>query len=133
MAMTRMRSPMRSPLGRVLGLGSAKEGVEHWWMQRLTAIVMVPLAIWFAIAAIGLIGADRAAMIAWMHNPMAAMLMILAIIAMFYHLALGLQVVIEDYIHSEGWKLGAIIVVRVWCFLLVLRGVLAVLKLALGA
>jgi succinate dehydrogenase / fumarate reductase membrane anchor subunit len=133
MAMTRMRSPMRSPLGRVLGLGSAKEGVEHWWMQRLTAIVMVPLAIWFAIAAIGLIGADRATMIAWMHNPMAAMLMILAIIAMFYHLALGLQVVIEDYIHSEGWKLGAIIVVRVWCFLLVLRGVLAVLKLALGA
>jgi succinate dehydrogenase / fumarate reductase membrane anchor subunit len=133
MAMTRMRSPMRSPLGRVLGLGSAKDGVEHWWMQRLTAIVMVPLAIWFAIAAIGLIGADRAAMIAWMHNPMAAMLMILAIIAMFYHLALGLQVVIEDYIHSEGWKLGAIIVVRVWCFLLVLRGVLAVLKLALGA
>jgi succinate dehydrogenase / fumarate reductase membrane anchor subunit len=133
MAMTRTRSPMRSPLGRVLGLGSAKEGVEHWWMQRLTAIVMVPLAIWFAIAAIGLIGADRAAMIAWMHNPMAAMLMILAIIAMFYHLALGLQVVIEDYIHSEGWKLGAIIVVRVWCFLLVLRGVLAVLKLALGA
>jgi succinate dehydrogenase / fumarate reductase membrane anchor subunit len=133
MAMTRMRSPMRSPLGRVLGLGSAKDGVEHWWMQRLTAIVMVPLAIWFAIAAIGLIGADRATMIAWMHNPMAAMLMILAIIAMFYHLALGLQVVIEDYIHSEGWKLGAIIVVRVWCFLLVLRGVLAVLKLALGA
>ena len=132
MAMTRMRSPMRSPLGRVLGLGSAKEGVEHWWMQRLTAIVMVPLAIWFAIAAIGLIGADRAAMIAWMHNPMAAMLMILAIIAMLYHLALGLQAVIEDYIHSEGWKIGVLIVVRVWCFLLALRGILAVVKLALA-
>jgi succinate dehydrogenase / fumarate reductase membrane anchor subunit len=132
MAVTRARSPMRSPLGRVLGLGSAKEGVEHWWMQRLTAIVMVPLAIWFAIAAIGLIGADRAAMIAWMHNPIAAMLMVLAIIAMLYHLALGLQVVIEDYVHREGWKLGAIIMVRVWCFLLVLRGILAVVKLALA-
>jgi succinate dehydrogenase / fumarate reductase, membrane anchor subunit len=127
MAMTRQ---MRSPLGRVLGLGSAKEGVEHWWMQRLTAIVMVPLAIWFVIAAIGLIGADRAAMVVWMHNPMAAMLMILLIIAMLYHLALGLQVVIEDYVHSEGWKLGLVIVVRVWCFLLVLRGALAVVKLA---
>jgi len=101
-------------------------------MQRLTAIVMVPLAVWFAIAAIGLIGADRAAMVGWMHNPMAAMLMILAIIVMLYHLALGLQVVIEDYIHAEGWKLAWLIVIRVWCFLLMLRGILAVVKLALA-
>jgi succinate dehydrogenase / fumarate reductase, membrane anchor subunit len=121
---------MRTPLGRAIGLGSAKEGVQHWWMQRVTAIVMLPLAVWFAVAALGLIGADRAAMVAWMHNPMAAMLMILLIVAMLYHLALGLQVVIEDYVHSEGWKLGLIIVMRVWCVLLVLRGVLAVLKLA---
>jgi succinate dehydrogenase / fumarate reductase, membrane anchor subunit len=133
MAVTRqMRSPMRSPLGRVLGLGSAKAGVEHWWMQRLTAIIMLPLTIWFAITALALIGADRAAMVAWMHNPMAAMLMILAIIAMLYHLALGLQVVIEDYIHAEGWKLTWLIVMRVWCFLLMLRGILAVVKLALA-
>jgi succinate dehydrogenase / fumarate reductase membrane anchor subunit len=123
-------SQMRSPLGRVLGLGSAKEGVEHWWMQRLTAIAMVPLAIWFVIAALGMIGADRAAMVAWMHSPMSPVFAILLIVAVIYHLALGLQVVIEDYIHSEGWKLGLIIVMRLWCIVLVGRGVLAVLTLA---
>jgi succinate dehydrogenase / fumarate reductase membrane anchor subunit len=127
MAMTR---PMRSPLGRVLGLGSAKEGVEHWWRQRMTALLLVPLTLWFVIAVIGLIGADRAALVAWTHNPMAAVLMILLLVATFYHAALGLQVVIEDYVHSEGTKLAALIVMRVLCILFVLRGVLAVLKLA---
>jgi succinate dehydrogenase / fumarate reductase membrane anchor subunit len=126
-------SPMRSPLGRVLGLGSAKEGVEHWWMQRLTAIALVPLAIWFVVAALGMIGADRAAMVAWMHSPMAAVFAILLIVAAIYHMALGLQVVIEDYIHSEAWKLGLIIVMGLWCIVLVARGILAVLTLAFAA
>ena len=133
MAMSQTRAPMRSPLGRVLGLGSAKEGVEHWWMQRLTAIALVPLAIWFAVAALGMIGADRAAMVAWMHQPMSAVFAVLLIIAVIYHLALGLQVVIEDYVHGEGWKLALIIVMRLWCIVLVGRGVLAVLTLALAA
>jgi succinate dehydrogenase / fumarate reductase, membrane anchor subunit len=127
MAMSRQ---MRSPLGRVLGLGSAKEGVEHWWMQRITAIALVPLAIWFIIAALGMIGADRAAMVVWMHNPMSPVFAILLIVTVVYHLALGLQVVIEDYIHGEAWKLGLIIVMRLWCIVLVGRGVLAVLTLA---
>jgi succinate dehydrogenase / fumarate reductase, membrane anchor subunit len=127
MAMTRQ---MRSPLGRVLGLGSAKEGVQHWWMQRVTAIALVPLAIWFIIAALGMIGADRAAMVVWMHNPMSPVFAILLIVAVVYHLALGLQVVIEDYIHGETWKLGLIIVMRLWCIVLVGRGILAVLTLA---
>jgi succinate dehydrogenase / fumarate reductase, membrane anchor subunit len=126
-------SPMRSPLGRVLGLGSAKEGVEHWWMQRLTAIALVPLAIWFVVAALGMIGADRAAMVAWMHSPMSPVFAILLIVAAIYHTALGLQVVIEDYIHSEAWKLGLIIVMRLWCIVLVARGILAVLTLAFAA
>jgi succinate dehydrogenase / fumarate reductase membrane anchor subunit len=126
-------SPMRSPLGRVLGLGSAKEGVEHWWMQRLTAIALVPLAIWFVVAALGMIGADRAAMVAWMHSPMSPVFAILLIVAAIYHMALGLQVVIEDYIHSEAWKLGLIIVMRLWCIVLVARGILAVLTLAFAA
>jgi succinate dehydrogenase / fumarate reductase membrane anchor subunit len=126
-------SQMRSPLGRVLGLGSAKEGVEHWWMQRLTAIAMVPLAIWFTICALGMIGADRAAMVVWMHSPMSPVFAILLIVAAIYHLSLGLQVVIEDYVHSEGWKLGLIIVMRLWCIVLIGRGVLAVLTLAFAA
>jgi len=129
MATTRMQSP----LGRVLGLGSAKEGVEHWWMQRITAIALVPLAIWFAIAALGMIGADRAAMVAWMHGWASAAFAILFIVAAIYHMALGLQVVIEDYVHHEGWKLGLIIVMRLWSIVLVLRGVLAVLTLAFSA
>jgi succinate dehydrogenase / fumarate reductase membrane anchor subunit len=127
MALTRQ---MRSPLGRVLGLGSAKEGVEHWWHQRTTALLLVPLTLWFVIAVIGLVGADRAAIVAWMHNPMAAMLMILLIAASFYHAALGLQVVIEDYIHGEVAKLVTLLAMRLLCILFVLRGVLAVLKLA---
>lgn len=126
-------SPMRSPLGRVLGLGSAREGVEHWWMQRLTAIALVPLAIWFVVSALGLIGADRAAMVAWMHAPMSAVFAVLLIVAAIYHLALGLQVVIEDYVHSEGWKLALIIAMRLWCVVLVARGILAVLTLAFAA
>ena len=129
MAITRMRTP----LGRAIGLGSAKEGVEHWWRQRTTALLLVPLTLWFVIAVIGLIGADRAALIAWMHNPISAMLMVLLLVATFYHAALGLQVVIEDYVHGEAMRIGALLVMRLLCIAFVLRGVFAVLKLALGA
>jgi succinate dehydrogenase membrane anchor subunit len=124
---------MRSPLSRAIGLGSAKEGVEHWWRQRTTALLLVPLTLWFVVSVIGLVGADRQALAAWLHNPMWAVLMVLLIVATFYHAALGLQVVIEDYVHREGLKLATLIVMRLLCILFVLRGVLAVLKLALGA
>jgi len=124
---------LRSPLGRAIGLGSAKEGVEHWWRQRVTAVALVPLTLWFVVVVIELAGGDRPALVAWLHHPMPAMLMILLIVASFYHAALGLQVVIEDYVHSEGLKLAAITVVRLLCIVFVARGVLAVLQLALGA
>jgi succinate dehydrogenase / fumarate reductase membrane anchor subunit len=124
---------LRSPLGRAIGLGSAKEGVEHWWRQRVTALALVPLVLWFVVSVIGLVGADRAALVAWVHRPMPAMLLILLLVATFYHAALGLQVVIEDYVHSEAMRLGALLVMRLLCILFVLRGVLAVLQLALGA
>src|SRR4029077_6390924 len=124
---------LRSPLGRAIGLGSAKEGVQHWWMQRLTALALVPLVLWLVVSVITLAGADRAAIVVWLHNPMPAVLMIVLLVATFYHTALGLQVVIEDYIHGEAFRLAWIIVMRAFCILFVLRGVLAVLKLALGA
>jgi succinate dehydrogenase / fumarate reductase membrane anchor subunit len=124
---------LRSPLGRAIGLGSAKEGVEHWWRQRVTALALVPLVLWFVISLIGLAGADRAALVAWVHHPIPTMLLILLLVATFYHAALGLQVVIEDYIHGEAMRLGALLVMRLLCILFVLRGVLAVLQLALGA
>ena len=129
MAMIRMSSP----LARAIGLGSAKKGVEHWWVQRVTAVALVPLVLWFVIAVIGLVGADRAAVIAWVKSPMPAVFLILLLVATFYHTALGLQVVIEDYVHGEGLRLGTLMVMRFVCIVLALRGVIAVLMMALGA
>jgi succinate dehydrogenase / fumarate reductase membrane anchor subunit len=124
---------MRSPLGRAIGLGSAKEGVDHWWRQRTTALALVPLTLWFVIAVIGLVGADHAVFVAWIKSPMPAVLLILLLVATFYHLALGLQVVIEDYIHGEATRLGTLIAMRCLCILFAVRGIVAVLKLAFGA
>ena len=126
-------APMRSPLGRAIGLGSAKEGVHHWWTTRLSSIALVPLTIWFVVSVIGLIGGDRATLVAWLHNPVAAVLMILFLATTFYHSALGIQVVLEDYVHGEGSKLGLIIVNRLLHYLLAALTIFAVLKLALGA
>ena len=126
-------APMRSPLGRAIGLGSAKEGVTHWWRQRVSALALVPLTLWFVIAVIALVGADHAAFVAWVRSPMPAVLLILLLVATFYHTALGLQVVIEDYIHGEVMRLAALLVMRLLCILFAVRGILAVLKMALGA
>lgn len=120
---------MRSPLSRALGLGSAKEGVEQWWIERVTAVALVPLTIWFAASMIALAGSDHAAFIAWLRTPLAAILMVLLLIALFYHTALGLQVVIEDYVHSWA-KIPALIAMRLACFALAAAGILAVLLIA---
>jgi succinate dehydrogenase / fumarate reductase membrane anchor subunit len=133
MAAPPIRPPMRSPLGRAIGLGSAKEGVEHWWRQRVTALALVPLTLWFVVAVIGLVGADHAVFVAWVKNPMVAVFLVLLLVATFYHAALGLQVVIEDYVHGEGMRLGALLLMRLLCILFALRGIFAVAKLALGA
>jgi succinate dehydrogenase / fumarate reductase membrane anchor subunit len=129
MAQTRLRTP----LGRALGLGSAKEGVAHWWAQRVSAVALVPLGLWFCASLIALAGADRAALAAWLHGPVAAILMILTIGAVFYHGALGVQVVIEDYVPSEGTKLAGIVATKLAALLLGVAGIFAVLKLAFGA
>jgi succinate dehydrogenase membrane anchor subunit len=126
-------SRLRSPLGRALGLGSAKEGVDHWWAQRLTAIALVPLVIWFVGAVIELIGADRAALVDWLHHPLPAVIWTLLLVAAAYHGALGLQVVIEDYIENEALRLGLMIVMKLAATLLAALGVYAVLKLSFGA
>ena len=124
---------MRSPLSRAMGLGSAKEGVEHWWAQRVTALALVPLTVWFVIAVIELAGADRALFVEWVRHPLPAVFLVLLLIATFYHGALGLQVVIEDYVESEGLRLGLLIAVRLAAIVFAARGIFAVLKLALGA
>ncbi len=119
----------RSALGRVRGLGSAKEGVGHWWAQRLTALALVPLTIWFAASVAALTGASHPEMVAWAGSPLVAGLLILLIVATFYHNYLGLQVVIEDYVHHEGWKLGLLLLIQGASILLALTGVLSVLIL----
>jgi len=123
---------MRSPLGRAVGLGSAKEGVEHWWVQRITAVALVPLSLWFVIAIIRLVGADIDTVGDWVGRPLPAILLVLLLTATFYHVALGLQVVIEDYVHAELTKLGLVIIVRLGCFAFAVAGIFAVLSMAVG-
>jgi succinate dehydrogenase / fumarate reductase, membrane anchor subunit len=121
---------LRSPLGQAIGLGSAKEGVQHWWAQRISAIALVPLVVWFVIAVIAHLGTDRAAFIAWVGHPLPAVLLVLLLIATFYHGALGLQVVIEDYVANEMLRLGLIVLMKFAAALLAALGIFAVLKLA---
>lgn len=122
---------MRSPLGRAHGLGSAKDGVQQWWFERVTAIALVPLTVWFAASIIVHAGSDYAAVIAWLRTPVTTILMVLLLTGLFYHTALGLQVVIEDYIHS-GMKIPALIGMRLSCFGLAVAGILAALRITLG-
>jgi succinate dehydrogenase / fumarate reductase membrane anchor subunit len=123
----------RSPLGRALGLGSAKEGVEHWWLQRLTAVALVPLSVWFAVVVIRLAGADLDAVETWLAHPLPAILLALLLIATFYHMALGLQVVVDDYVAAPLARLGLVLILRLACFALAVAGIFAVLSLYLGA
>ncbi len=127
------RRELRSPLGRAIGLGSAKEGVEHWWAQRVSAVALLVLGLWFVASLVALAGADRATVAAWLHGPLAAILTILTLAAVFYHSALGLQVVIEDYVHGEGLRIGSLVLVRLSCLALGVAGIFAVLRIAFGA
>ncbi|HJS33660.1 MAG TPA: succinate dehydrogenase, hydrophobic membrane anchor protein [Alphaproteobacteria bacterium] len=121
---------MRSDLARARGIGAAKDGVAHWWAQRLTALALIPLALWFVGSIIGLVGASHSAALAWIGSPATAVLLIVLIAATFHHAQLGVQVVIEDYVHHEGLKVAAVVVVKAVAILLAVAAVLAVLKIA---
>ena len=125
-------SSMRSPLAKVRGLGSAKSGTSHWWAQRLTALALVPLTVWFVASVVALAGADYPTVAAWLAAPLPAGLMILLIVATFHHAQLGLQVVIEDYVHHEGMKIAAIVAVKAAAVTLGFAAVLSVLTLLFG-
>ena len=126
------RHRKRSSLARAMGLGSAKEGVGHWWSQRVSAVALIPLTLWFVASIIAHTGSEYATFIAWLRTPLASILMILLLIAIFYHTALGLQVVIEDYVHSRA-KFAALVAVRLGCFALAAAGIITTLRIALGS
>src|SRR5687767_8909659 len=118
----------RSPLGKVRGLGSAKDGTHHWWMQRVTALALIPLAIWFVACVVALAGKDHMAFTAWVKNPLTATLLVLLIAATFHHAQLGVQVVIEDYVHHEGAKVTSILLVKFAAVALAGIGIVSVLR-----
>ena len=122
---------MRSQLGQVRGLGSAKSGAAHWWAQRLTAVALVPLTLWFVWSALRLVGAPHEALLAWIGGPIPVVLFIALILATFYHLALGMQVVIEDYVSGELPRLITLLAIKGVIILLALTCLISILKLGL--
>ena len=122
----------RTPLARARGLGSAKDGVGHWWAQRLTAIALIPLVVWFAISLIMLSGADYTVVRAWIGSPLVMMLLTLTIVVGLHHGQLGLQVVIEDYVGNDGWKLALIVIVKFIAVLFGLGAIVAILRIGFG-
>jgi succinate dehydrogenase / fumarate reductase membrane anchor subunit len=120
---------MGSPLARAIGLGSAKDGVAEWWAERVSAVALIPLTLWFAAAIIAHTGSDYDTFIAWMRTPLTSTLMILLLIALFHHTALGLQVMFEDYVHS-GAKFAWLMAVRLGCIAFAIAGIVATLHIA---
>lgn len=123
---------LRTKLARVRGLGSAHEGTMHFWRQRLTAIANVPLTLFFVGLLIALNGADYEATRAALANPFVALLLTLMIVSALIHMRLGMQVVIEDYVHGEGIKLACIMLNTFFTIVVGVTAIFAILKLAFG-
>lgn len=123
---------IRTPLARVRGFGSAKSGTGHFWHQRLTALANIPLTIAFVIILVALLGRSHAAVIQILGSPLVAILMLLFVGSISYHMKLGMQVIIEDYIHDERWKFLAVIANIFFAIAVGLAAVYALLKLSFG-
>jgi succinate dehydrogenase / fumarate reductase, membrane anchor subunit len=122
---------LRSPLGRVLGMGSAKDGTGHWWAQRVSAVALIPLTIWFFVSLLQLPALDYGTVRAWLALPWSGLLAVLLVAVLTYHSYLGTTVVIEDYVHGSGTKLCSLLLLK---FLYVVLGgaaILAILRVAI--
>ena len=124
---------LRTPLGRVLGLGTARDGTSHWWGQRVSAVALLFLGGWFAWCIAVMPGFGHAAAIAFIGRPINSVLLLLFSVTLAYHSYLGIQVVIEDYVHAPGVKLVALILSRFAHVLLAAAAIFAVLKIGLNA
>jgi succinate dehydrogenase / fumarate reductase membrane anchor subunit len=127
-----MNSDLRTPLSRARGLGSAKEGVHHFWAQRITAVALIPLVVWFAISLIMMSGADYGVVRAWIGSPVVMVLLALTIVIGLHHAQLGIQVVIEDYVHNDGMKLALIVLMRFIAVFFGLAAIVAILRIGFG-
>ena len=123
---------VRSAIGEVRGLGSARSGAHHWWLERMTSVATLLLFIWFIASLLRLPALDHATVTEWLRSPLAAVPMLLLIAATFWHLKLGLQVVIEDYVHEEGNKFFSVLLLNFFTIALAASAFFAVLKIAFG-
>ena len=123
---------LRSPLGRVLGRGSAGEGVGHWWVQRVTAVALLPLTVWFAVSLLQLELQSYEQVRGWLGQPWVAVLTILLVVSVAWHSKLGIQVVIEDYVHGKGAKTTMLLISTFAHVAAAVAAVFAVLLLALS-
>lgn len=130
--MGKSNSALRNPLGRVRGLGSAKDGTHHWFLQRVTSIALIPLTVLFLAAIFSLVGADWAQVRTAFHSPFVAMLGLLTVGSLFWHFKLGIQVVIEDYVHGEASKLLTLFAVNGAIYVVGLAAMLSIVKMFLG-
>jgi succinate dehydrogenase / fumarate reductase membrane anchor subunit len=123
---------LQTPLGKVLGSGAAGEGVSHWWVQRVTAIALIPLTLWFVVSILGKPLHDHAAMVQWLGRPWVAVFTILLAITLAWHSWLGVQVVIEDYVHGKGGKTFLLLLSTFLHFAAAVAAIFAVLILAVS-
>jgi succinate dehydrogenase / fumarate reductase, membrane anchor subunit len=123
---------MKTPLGMVRGLGSAKTGTEHWWLQRVTAIANIPLVLFLIIFILCHLGADRAALVASVKHPLIAIALIASFLSILWHMRLGMQVVIEDYVHG-GWRIACLLGNAFFTIALGVAALYAILSMSFGA
>lgn len=123
---------MRTPLSQVRGLGSAREGTSHFWLQRLTALANVPLTLFFVVLLISLQGADHATAVAVLGSPVITIFMLLTVLSVTYHMKLGMQMILEDYVHGELVKYVSLIANIFFCTIVGVASVFALLKISFG-
>jgi succinate dehydrogenase / fumarate reductase membrane anchor subunit len=123
---------IRTPRARVRGLGSAKSGTTHFWHERLTAIALVPLTIAFIVILVSLLGRNHAFTVQTLGSPMVAIVMLLFVLTGVYHMKLGMQVIIEDYVHDEGWKFALLIANIFFSVAVGFAAVYAIFKISSG-